>query len=426
MGTFFDSFLPAVTGELGKVGPAMVQGQIQGHEASRQLALLEAQIRQTNAQAQFQEAHAKHYGQRLSPQLQALQFMAQHNPQEYTKLLSDPNFFMQYFGHQKAPMANTRPTVAAPGSMVLLPNGERVAVPNRPVTMAEGSAVLMPGQTELTQAPNKPRTVSPGGAVIQPDTGEVIFQAPSKGTGPGSGSTLAHIKGELVGRWMQGGKLNDREMALIAKETGEGDPKLTATQEEQIRGGAGMLAQIDDMMRLYNEAWVGPMDGRTTLMSVTTGVGLKPGMAEFVAQNQSLLNQLLKLRSGAAVTDQEFQRMLKELPYVTDSPQSYLEKTVITRRNITNLINLHKQRTKDISSTTGPAPGKFGEVESQLPPGPNAQTPLTKQSPMLTRPTDEDRESRFNAAYDRMKSQHPDWPQSQIIEQLLHDESLRQ
>ena len=57
MGTWADSFLPAITGELAQMGPGMVQGQFQGQNAARQLALLDAQIKQqilANQQAERQ------------------------------------------------------------------------------------------------------------------------------------------------------------------------------------------------------------------------------------------------------------------------------------------------------------------------------------------------------------------------------------
>ena len=50
MGTWADSFLPAITGELAQLGPGMVQGQFQGQNAARQLALLDAQIKQQQVQ----------------------------------------------------------------------------------------------------------------------------------------------------------------------------------------------------------------------------------------------------------------------------------------------------------------------------------------------------------------------------------------
>lgn len=53
MGTWADSFLPAITGELAQMGPGMVQGQFQGQNAARQLALLDAQIKQQQMQTQM-------------------------------------------------------------------------------------------------------------------------------------------------------------------------------------------------------------------------------------------------------------------------------------------------------------------------------------------------------------------------------------
>ena len=52
MGTWADSFLPAITGDLAQMGPQAIQGQFQGQNAARQLALLDAQIKQQQIQNQ--------------------------------------------------------------------------------------------------------------------------------------------------------------------------------------------------------------------------------------------------------------------------------------------------------------------------------------------------------------------------------------
>ena len=50
MGTFADSFLPAITGDLAQAGPSMIQGQMQGMNAARQLAMLDLQLKNQQIQ----------------------------------------------------------------------------------------------------------------------------------------------------------------------------------------------------------------------------------------------------------------------------------------------------------------------------------------------------------------------------------------
>lgn len=97
---FLDSFMPLATQGLSQVGPAAITGQIQGQDMALDRQMKQAQIEQAQAAAAFQRAHAQHYGhlQKLSPQMQALQFMAQANPEQYRQMVQDPSFFMNFFG----------------------------------------------------------------------------------------------------------------------------------------------------------------------------------------------------------------------------------------------------------------------------------------------------------------------------------------
>lgn len=61
-GTFLDSFLPAVTGELGKLPGAAIQGQMQGNQYARDLALLDMQLKQQQlALQQAQQPQPFHF-----------------------------------------------------------------------------------------------------------------------------------------------------------------------------------------------------------------------------------------------------------------------------------------------------------------------------------------------------------------------------
>lgn len=101
--TFFDSFLPLAMQSAAQVGPAGLQGQIQGQDLAIDRRAKEAQIANQQAMTALHQQQAKMYGQATKPsaQMQALQFLAKQNPEQYSQMMQNPEFFMQYFGHQK-------------------------------------------------------------------------------------------------------------------------------------------------------------------------------------------------------------------------------------------------------------------------------------------------------------------------------------
>src|SRR3990167_2329569 len=116
MGTWADSFLPAITGELAQVGPAMQQGQLQGMNAARQLALLDMQLKAQQMQNQqaeraMQQPQWKSYQpgtfmQQVSPTGQILQ--SRTIPDPYRQSQSEVSQIRAQIAQQQADTAVKR------------------------------------------------------------------------------------------------------------------------------------------------------------------------------------------------------------------------------------------------------------------------------------------------------------------------------
>jgi len=147
MGTWADSFLPAITGELAQVGPAMQQGQLQGMNAARQLAFLDMQIKQQ----QMQNMQAER--QMNQPQLPTF-----HNLGAGAFAITDPRTGLPT-QIQRPPQPvkephQFQPIAAQPGQPIFNPNTNQW--------------ITAPGQ-----APAKPPIpFEPGQPIFQPTTGQ--------------------------------------------------------------------------------------------------------------------------------------------------------------------------------------------------------------------------------------------------------------
>lgn len=90
--------------------------------------------------------------------------------------------------------------------------------------------------------------------------------------------------------------------------------KPSPTEREALVGDIGILDQIGRARELFKPEFVGPYSGRYGGVTQATGLGKRKGEAAFRASVAGIRNQILKLRSGGAVSDGEAARLLQELP----------------------------------------------------------------------------------------------------------------
>jgi len=114
---------------------------------------------------------------------------------------------------------------------------------------------------------------------------------------------------------------------------------LPAAEAEKMGTFKTILGMMDRAGQLYQPEWVGPVAGRVGALRQKTGGLPIPGFGaptaqetEFRSTLQSIANQLLYMRSGAAVTPQEYDRIISELPTPNDPPAVFATKLTTARK----------------------------------------------------------------------------------------------
>lgn len=109
--------------------------------------------------------------------------------------------------------------------------------------------------------------------------------------------------------------------------------RISATDRQYLTEMEGLEKVIGDIRSNFNENYVGFFQGRIGGIESKTSGNTKQE-ASFRQAVSSLKNQLLKSRSGAAVTENEFERILTELPTENDPTENFLQKLRQTEENI--------------------------------------------------------------------------------------------
>lgn len=130
---------------------------------------------------------------------------------------------------------------------------------------------------------------------------------------------------------------SDRRALLRDEKAKQGRP-LPAGQLESISDMKKVADVLREAQGVANKVDTGPVAGR--LQSLGSKVGLSSDtFADFEQKLATAQNIMLKLRSGAAVTDQEYSRFLREYPTPNDPPAVRDRKLRNTINYATNLMN---------------------------------------------------------------------------------------
>jgi hypothetical protein len=113
------------------------------------------------------------------------------------------------------------------------------------------------------------------------------------------------------------------------------DLKPGATAQEKMAAAETAVYQLGEVKRLFNPDWVGPAAGRyKTMQLAVAGERGEQGLAEMAAQVASLKNQIINLRTGAAMSEPEAQRIMQEIPDMNNPPDVFLSRMDVTQKNI--------------------------------------------------------------------------------------------
>jgi hypothetical protein len=133
----------------------------------------------------------------------------------------------------------------------------------------------------------------------------------------------------------------------------DGAGKLSAAAVEKIAGAdtaLGSAKTIGDTLSKY-ESKLGPLAGRLASGSLMLP-GADQGFAEFAAEVATLKNAVIKATTGAAMSEPEAQRIMSQVPDLTNQPAVFKARLTSTIRNLETL----KRRTLELSGgSVGPA-----------------------------------------------------------------------
>ncbi len=111
---------------------------------------------------------------------------------------------------------------------------------------------------------------------------------------------------------------------------GEKPKPPSAAERGELVGDIGILSQVNDIRDAYNPKFVGPVSGLVGAAATAgvpgAGIGRPGKEATFRGRLAALRNQILKLRSGGAVSDGEAQRLLEELPTERLPSEKFVER----------------------------------------------------------------------------------------------------
>jgi len=136
-----------------------------------------------------------------------------------------------------------------------------------------------------------------------------------KTPGPGQAdfikTTFTGNDGKSYALWGRSGQVTEVPVTAsgpMVKPTAPGE------MVQQFGDFQTVLDQLQRVKETKKPEFVGPVQGRLTTASQTTGIGASSQAADFLANVNSIRNQLIYLRSGKQINDKEYERLLKELP----------------------------------------------------------------------------------------------------------------
>ena len=132
----------------------------------------------------------------------------------------------------------------------------------------------------------------------------------------------------------------ERERVTLAKSEankpkGSETVKLPAAIAEKVAGVEQSAAVLDNLEKIKKDDWIGPIAGRVSKGKITVpGLNVDPDLAEFSADTATLKNAVIKATTGAAMSEPEAQRIMEQIPDLTDKPEVWAAKAKTTRRNL--------------------------------------------------------------------------------------------
>ncbi len=151
-----------------------------------------------------------------------------------------------------------------------------------------------------------------------------------------------------------------QQPASAAGGSGTEGAKLSAVAIEKVAGIEQSLTVLKSLEKLVNDDWLGPVAGRVTAAKINApGFKVSDDLARFAAETATLKNSVVKAITGAAMSEPEAARIMKQIPDFADKPNVWRQKLAATRDNLTTLRN----RTIELSGgTVQPTPTQAAPI----------------------------------------------------------------
>jgi hypothetical protein len=147
-------------------------------------------------------------------------------------------------------------------------------------------------------------------------------------------------------------------------------PKAKNLSDEAAKNFAGFAIirePLADVEKYYDPKFVGMVDSRVGAAEQATGIGASENQGKFRASLNSVQNQLVYLRSGAQINENEFQRLKSELPVLETSETDFMARLANFKKQLdaiererTEMMKRGGVRLRDKSAASAAAPTASG------------------------------------------------------------------
>lgn len=166
------------------------------------------------------------------------------------------------------------------------------------------------------------------------------------GTNPDGQAVLYNYRtSEFKTKDLPGGKLNPKQQVL-----------LPAEQQSKLAEFDTILSVAENIKNKFDPSYVGPIKGRTGRLQEKYTNQLPEEQLEFYTDVSALKNELLRLRSGATITDQEYQRLLNEMPNQELTSKTFMVRTERFIRILNQTLENKRREFGEIGYRVGKSP----------------------------------------------------------------------
>lgn len=148
--------------------------------------------------------------------------------------------------------------------------------------------------------------------------------------------------------------------------------KPSPKEREQMAQDLGAMDALDHLNGLYSRDFVGPVRGRAGEMMETFG-GITEEEARFRASNATLKNNVIRLITGAQMSEPEAKRIMGQIPEPNNPPEVWEARLKETRSNIKNMAKKYRETLSQSGIDVSQIPIPGGKSKQPSPPSDEIQ-----------------------------------------------------